>query len=161
MQIAKPNVIGESSSEGGGLDSENLDGSHPFDGDEEFWHTSVGKFKFSIDTLPQSLQFIYQLLKEIPNIDKADILYYVLQCLNVMVLHGDAFVKAARDNRGFFIWCQENMLIKKYVSAVQLLFLTIYCNILYTGGGIRKLSGRVVPRGLVGPRKKGSFPAHK
>uniref|UniRef100_A0A8W7NZG6 Protein unc-79 homolog n=1 Tax=Anopheles coluzzii TaxID=1518534 RepID=A0A8W7NZG6_ANOCL len=112
VQIAKPNVIGESSSEGGGLDSENLDGSHPFDGDEEFWHTSVGKFKFSIDTLPQSLQFIYQLLKEIPNIDKADILYYVLQCLNVMVLHGDAFVKAARDNRGFFIWCQENMLIK-------------------------------------------------
>uniref|UniRef100_A0A182M147 Protein unc-79 homolog n=1 Tax=Anopheles culicifacies TaxID=139723 RepID=A0A182M147_9DIPT len=112
VQIAKPNVIGESSSEGGGLDSENLEGSHPFDGDEEFWHTSVGKFKFSIDTLPQSLQFIYQLLKEIPNIDKADILYYVLQCLNVMVLHGDAFVKAARDNRGFFIWCQENMLIK-------------------------------------------------
>ncbi|XP_041775558.1 protein unc-79 homolog isoform X1 [Anopheles merus] len=112
VQIAKPNVIGESSSEGGGLDSENLDGSHPFDGDEEFWHTSVGKFKFSIDALPQSLQFIYQLLKEIPNIDKADILYYVLQCLNVMVLHGDAFVKAARDNRGFFIWCQENMLIK-------------------------------------------------
>ncbi|XP_053676788.1 protein unc-79 homolog isoform X2 [Anopheles nili] len=112
VQIAKPTVIGESSSEGGGLDSENLDGSHPFDGDEEFWHTSVGKFKFTIDTLPQSLQFIYQLLKEIPNIDKADILYYVLQCLNVMVLHGDAFVKAARDNRGFFIWCQENMLIK-------------------------------------------------
>uniref|UniRef100_A0A182PPV4 Uncharacterized protein n=1 Tax=Anopheles epiroticus TaxID=199890 RepID=A0A182PPV4_9DIPT len=112
VQIAKPNVIGESSSEGGGLDSENPDGSHPYDGDEEFWHTSVGKFKFSIDTLPQSLQFIYQLLKEIPHIDKADILYYVLQCLNVMVLHGDAFVKAARDNRGFFIWCQENMLIK-------------------------------------------------
>uniref|UniRef100_A0A182J4T6 Protein unc-79 homolog n=2 Tax=Anopheles atroparvus TaxID=41427 RepID=A0A182J4T6_ANOAO len=112
VQIAKPNVIGESSSEGG-LDSENgLDGAHPFDGDEEFWHTSVGKFKFSIDTLPQSLQFIYQLLKEIPHIDKADILYYVLQCLNVMVLHGDAFVKATRDNRGFYIWCQENMLIK-------------------------------------------------
>uniref|UniRef100_A0A182JSA7 Protein unc-79 n=1 Tax=Anopheles christyi TaxID=43041 RepID=A0A182JSA7_9DIPT len=112
VQIAKPNVIGESSSDGGGLDSENLDGTHPFEGDEEFWHTSVGKFKFSIDTLPQSLQFIYQLLKETPKIDKADILYYVLQCLNVMVLHGDAFVKAARDNRGFFIWCQENMLIK-------------------------------------------------
>uniref|UniRef100_A0A182N8V5 Protein unc-79 homolog n=1 Tax=Anopheles dirus TaxID=7168 RepID=A0A182N8V5_9DIPT len=112
VQIARPTVIGESSSEGGGLDSDNLEGSHPFDGDEEFWHTSVGKFKFSIDALPQSLQFIYQLLKEIPNIDKADILYYVLQCLNFMVLHGDAFVKAARDNRGFFIWCQENMLIK-------------------------------------------------
>ncbi|XP_050087901.1 protein unc-79 homolog isoform X2 [Anopheles aquasalis] len=112
VQIAKPNVIGENSPERGGLDSENIVGSQLFEGDEEFWHTSVGKFKFSIDTLPQSLQFIYQLLKEIPYIDKAEILYYVLQCLKVMVLHGDAFVKATRDSRGFYIWCQENMLIK-------------------------------------------------
>lgn len=80
---------------------------------ENFWHTSVGKFKFSIDNLPQSLQYIHQLLKELPTIDKPDILYYTLQCLKIMVLHGDAFVKAARDDRGFFIWCQENLLIKK------------------------------------------------
>lgn len=32
--------------------------------------------------------------------------------LNTLVLHGDAFAKAARDHRGFFIWCQENLLIK-------------------------------------------------
>ncbi|XP_035781360.1 protein unc-79 homolog isoform X1 [Anopheles albimanus] len=112
VQIAKPNVINENSSEKGVLDTENIVGSQPFEGDEEFWHTSVGKFKFSIDTLPQSLQFIYQLLKEIPYIEKAEILYYVLQCLKVMILHGDAFVKATRDSRGFYIWCQENMLIK-------------------------------------------------
>lgn len=29
---------------------------------EDFWHTSVGKFKFSLDQLPQSLQYIHQLL---------------------------------------------------------------------------------------------------
>lgn len=36
-----------------------------------------------------------------------------MRCLNTLVLHGDAFTKAARDHRGFFIWCQENLLIKK------------------------------------------------
>ena len=29
---------------------------------EDFWHTSVGKFKFSLDQLPQTLQYIHQLL---------------------------------------------------------------------------------------------------
>lgn len=91
-------------------DSETL---YDLDDGDDFWHTSVGKFKFTIDNLPQSLQYIHQLLKEIPTIDKPDILYYTLQCLKIMVLHGDAFTKAARDDRGFFIWCQENLLIKK------------------------------------------------
>lgn len=80
---------------------------------DNFWHTSVGKFNFSLDTLPQPLQYIYQLLTELPTIEKPDILYYMLQCLNVLTLHGDALAKAARDQRGFFIWCQENLLIKK------------------------------------------------
>lgn len=48
-------------------------------------------------------------------IDKPDILYYMLQCLNVMCLYGDAFNTAVKDHQGFFIWCQENLLIKKYV----------------------------------------------
>lgn len=80
---------------------------------DNFWHTSVGKFNFSLDTLPQPLQYIYQLLTELPTIEKPDILYYMLQCLNILTLHGDALAKAARDQRGFFIWCQENLLIKK------------------------------------------------
>lgn len=50
-------------------------------------------------------------------IDKPDILYYMLQCLNVMCLYGDAFNTAVKDHQGFFIWCQENLLIKKYVLA--------------------------------------------
>lgn len=111
VQIAKPTIVGDC---GEGLeesaDSETL---YDLDDGDDFWHTSVGKFKFTIDNLPQSLQYIHQLLKEIPIIDKPDILYYTLQCLKIMVLHGDAFTKAARDDRGFFIWCQENLLIKK------------------------------------------------
>lgn len=82
---------------------------------DEFWYTSAGKFKITLDTLPQSLQYIHQLLIELPNIEKPDILYFMLQCLNVLALHGDALSDAARDHRGFFIWCQENLLIKKYV----------------------------------------------
>ncbi|KAG4066741.1 hypothetical protein HA402_012808 [Bradysia odoriphaga] len=79
---------------------------------EDFWHTSVGKFKFALDTLPQPLQYIHKLLSELPTIEKPDILYYMLQCLNILALHGDALAKAAREQRGFFIWCQENLLIK-------------------------------------------------
>lgn len=37
-----------------------------------------------------------------------------------MALHGDALAKAAREYRGFFIWCQENLLIKKLVTFVLL-----------------------------------------
>ncbi|XP_063709308.1 protein unc-79 homolog isoform X4 [Culicoides brevitarsis] len=105
--VARPQIIGDSAETIDGVpeDEELEDG-------EEFWQTSVGRFKFSIDQLPQPLQYIHQLLTEISNIDKPDILYYMLQCLNVLVLHGDALTKAARDHRGFFIWCQENLLIK-------------------------------------------------
>ncbi|XP_015191031.1 PREDICTED: protein unc-79 homolog isoform X6 [Polistes dominula] len=79
---------------------------------DDFWQTSVGKFRFSIDELPEQLQYIHKLLKEIQTIDKADILYYMLQCLNVMCLYGDAFNTAVKDHQGFFIWCQENLLIR-------------------------------------------------
>jgi len=30
---------------------------------DDFWHTSVGKFRFSLDELPQHLQLIHELLK--------------------------------------------------------------------------------------------------
>lgn len=59
------------------------------------------------------MQYIHQLLTELPNIDKPDTLYYMLQCLKIMILNGDALTKAARDHRGFFIWCQENLLMRK------------------------------------------------
>lgn len=95
--------------------SEDAEDDSDIDGDD-FWYTSVGKFKITLDTLPQPLQYIHQLLIELPNIEKPDILYFMLQCLNVLALNGDALSNAARDHRGFFIWCQENHLIKKYVN---------------------------------------------
>lgn len=70
VQIAKPSIVGIEQDSG---DNNNQSSDDSSDGD--FWHTSVGKFKFSIDALPQTLQFIHQLLSELPNIDKPEILY--------------------------------------------------------------------------------------
>ncbi|CAG9828550.1 unnamed protein product [Diabrotica balteata] len=102
-QIVKAQVIGEND--------------EPVDTDigediDNFWQTSVGKFKFCVEELPQPLQYIHQLLQELSNVDKPDVLYYMLQCLNVLILHGDACTIASKEHKGFFIWCQENLLIK-------------------------------------------------
>lgn len=110
--MAKPNLLGPSADSDKSADVTDDMPDDSEDG-ENFWETSIGKFKFSLDSLPQPVQYIHQLLKELPNISKPDILYYMLQCLNILALHGDALTKAARDHRGFLIWCQENLLIKK------------------------------------------------
>jgi hypothetical protein len=71
VQIAKPSIVGAISNES--RDNISLSSDESSDGD--FWHTSVGKFKFCIDQLPQTLQFIHQLLSELPGIEKPEILY--------------------------------------------------------------------------------------
>lgn len=70
VQIAKPSIVG---AEQDSAENVNLSSDDSSDGD--FWHTSVGKFKFCIEQLPQTLQFIHQLLIELPSIDKPEILY--------------------------------------------------------------------------------------
>lgn len=62
VQVAKPQLIGPETGKTAESFDDDLD--EPDDGDD-FWHTSVGKFKFSLDSLPQPLQYIYQLLKVI------------------------------------------------------------------------------------------------
>ncbi|KAK9889170.1 hypothetical protein WA026_004451 [Henosepilachna vigintioctopunctata] len=103
VQVAKPQVIGEND------EPIEQDSNDEFD---NFWQTSIGKFKFNFEDLPYPLQYIHQLLQELPKVDKSDIMYYMLQCLNILILHGDACTKASKEHRGFFIWCQENSLIK-------------------------------------------------
>ncbi|XP_024081973.1 protein unc-79 homolog isoform X2 [Cimex lectularius] len=100
--VAKPTLVGENDEtvESGDEDM------------EDFWQTSVGKFRFTIDELPQQLQYIHQLLKEIAKTDDPEVLYYMLNCLYLMCLHGDALSKAVKHHKGFIIWCQENLLIK-------------------------------------------------
>lgn len=52
--MAKPQVIGEN--------DEPVE-SDAGDDMENFWQTSLGKFKFTIEDLPQPLQYIYHILK--------------------------------------------------------------------------------------------------
>nr|XP_018900718.1 PREDICTED: protein unc-79 homolog isoform X2 [Bemisia tabaci] len=99
-RVRKPTLVSETEEQ---LETEDM---------ENFWHTSVGKFRFVLTELPQQFQFIHQLLKELPTVESPDVLYYMLQCLYRFVLHGDALNKALKDHRGFIVWCQENLLIR-------------------------------------------------
>ncbi|KAI5736841.1 hypothetical protein M8J76_007669 [Diaphorina citri] len=80
--------------------------------DDDVWQTSAGNFKFNLEELPQQLQFIHQILKDLPNTKESNILYFLLQSLHLFVLHGDALSKAMKDHKGFVVWCQENLIIK-------------------------------------------------
>ncbi|XP_030755941.1 protein unc-79 homolog [Sitophilus oryzae] len=96
----------------GSVTGENNEQADTDSDDIDFWQTSVGKFRFSIDELPEPIQYIHQVLIEISKVSKPDILYYMLKCLNVLILYGDACTKASKENKGFFIWCQEHLIIK-------------------------------------------------
>ncbi|KFM70419.1 Protein unc-79-like protein, partial [Stegodyphus mimosarum] len=74
--------------------------------DATFWHTSEGKFKFTLEELPPQLQLFYVLLKDLAVLEDADVLYHILSCLKVMCLHSEVLNKAAHNHRGFLIWCQ-------------------------------------------------------
>ncbi|KAG6446160.1 hypothetical protein O3G_MSEX004317 [Manduca sexta] len=95
--VSTPNLLGDHEALGESVEEEMAN----------FWPTSAGKFHFCIDELPQELQYIHQLLQELKNTSRPDVLYHLLQCLQVLVLNTDALA----DHRGFLIWCQENLLI--------------------------------------------------
>ncbi|XP_049885894.1 protein unc-79 homolog [Pectinophora gossypiella] len=95
--VSTPNLVGEHEVTGESVE----------DDMSNFWPTSAGKFHFSIEELPQELQYIHQLLQELKSTSRPDVLYHLLQCLQVLVLNADAL----SDHRGFLIWCQENLLI--------------------------------------------------
>lgn len=109
--------------------------------DANFWHTSQGKFKYTIEELPPHLQLIYAMLKvgfgesnqyfticlrcllilgnvfqNMNNYNDPDVTFYMLSCLRLMCLHAEVLSKAARDHRGFLIWTQENLLVPKYAT---------------------------------------------
>ncbi|XP_073959637.1 protein unc-79 homolog, partial [Choristoneura fumiferana] len=95
--VSTPNLLGDHEAMAESVDDDMTN----------FWPTSAGKFHFCIDELPQELQYIHQLLQELKNTSHPNVLYHLLQCLQVLVLNADALA----DHRGFLIWCQENLLI--------------------------------------------------
>ncbi|KAM3960770.1 LOW QUALITY PROTEIN: UNC-79 domain-containing protein [Aphomia sociella] len=95
--VSTPNLLGDHEAMGESVEDDMTN----------FWPTSAGKFHFCIDELPQELQYIHQLLQELKSTSRPDVLYHLLQCLQVLVLNADALA----EHRGFLIWCQENLLI--------------------------------------------------
>ncbi|KAL1415960.1 hypothetical protein MTO96_028551 [Rhipicephalus appendiculatus] len=87
--------------------------------DSSFWHTSQGKFRFTIDELPPQLRLVYVLLKEMAVHEDADVLYHLLTCLKLLSLHAEVLNRAAHDHRGFLIWCQENLLVANLWKLLQ------------------------------------------
>ncbi|XP_070377842.1 protein unc-79 homolog isoform X1 [Dermacentor albipictus] len=87
--------------------------------DSSFWHTSQGKFRFTIDELPPQLRLTFALLKEMAVHEDADVLYHLLTCLKLLSLHTEVLNRAAHDHRGFLIWCQENLLVANLWKLLQ------------------------------------------
>ncbi|XP_074599916.1 UNC-79 domain-containing protein isoform X2 [Brevipalpus obovatus] len=77
----------------------------------EYWSTSQGKFRIEFEKLPIQLQLLHILLEQISSQNDADVLYHIIYIVKLMALHSEVLNKAAKDNRGYLIWCQENLLI--------------------------------------------------
>ena len=85
----------------------------------QFWITTAGKFKFSLDELPNHLQLIYGFLKELYHIIRPDTQRHLLRCVQVLSLHCEALSKAAREHAGFLIWVQENLTIAQIWNLLE------------------------------------------
>lgn len=84
-----------------------------------FWFTTQGKFKFKLEELPVQLRLLHVLLNKLSSSSDADVLYHIVYILKLMALHSEILNKAAKNHRGFLIWCQENLLIPNLWSLLQ------------------------------------------
>lgn len=86
---------------------------------KKIWYTSQGRFEFNIEDLSIEFQLLFVLLNELEKHKDADILYHLLGALKVMCLHAEVLNKAVKINRGFLIWCQENLLMHNLWTLLQ------------------------------------------
>lgn len=78
---------------------------------------------------PTPLKFEILFQQEVARVENSNILYSMLESLYLLVLHGDMLSKNLKDYAGFIIWCQENLIIRKYVGkSSQVFFLPIISN---------------------------------
>jgi hypothetical protein len=81
--------------------------------DNDVWVTSIGTYYFKLSNLHIHLQLLYSLLKELNNLPDVDSLNNILICLKMLVLHGEALEYAAKDQKGFLVYCLEKLIIPK------------------------------------------------
>ena len=75
------------------------------------WVTSQGTYYFKLNSLHIHLQLFYSLLKRLNQIYDIDALYNLLVCIKTLMLHGSCLETAAKDEKGFLIYCLEKFLI--------------------------------------------------
>lgn len=79
----------------------------------EFWDTSVGRFRFQMETLPAQLKLIKALLLSLDQAEDPDVEFFVLSSLKLLCLHCESLVNTRREYRGFLIWIMENHMVTK------------------------------------------------
>jgi hypothetical protein len=56
---------------------------------DDFWHTSMGKFRFTIEELPEQLQYIHKLLKVLYILLRASAIKKFLKKIKNLLFAGD------------------------------------------------------------------------
>ncbi|XGW22675.1 hypothetical protein V3C99_005131 [Haemonchus contortus] len=80
---------------------------------DDFWTTSVGRFRFSIDQLPPQLKMIHALLMNLEYAEDPDVENFIMHTLKLLCLHCGSLSNSRREHRGFLIWIQESMMVPK------------------------------------------------
>lgn len=87
---------------------------------EEYWVTTAGKFRFSLEELPNHLQLIYGFLKELYHLIRPDTQRHLLRCVEILCLHSEVLSKSAcREHPGFLFWVQENLTVAQLWNLLE------------------------------------------
>ena len=77
------------------------------------WVTLQGTYYFKLNSLHIHLQMFYSFLKHINQIFDIDGLHNILICLKILIIQGSCLETAAKDQKGFLIYCLEKFLVPK------------------------------------------------
>jgi hypothetical protein len=77
------------------------------------WVTSYGVYYFKFSQLPNHLQLLHSMLKQLYRVPDIDACYNLLVCLKMLIIHGECLEAANREQKGFLIYCLEKLLIPK------------------------------------------------
>lgn len=89
------------------------------------WVTSYGVYYFKFAQLSPHLQLLHSLLKELFRVPDVDAFYNLLVCLKMLIIHGECFELAFKEQKGFLIYCLEKLLI----PSLWKLFGADYCHL--------------------------------
>uniref|UniRef100_A0A8C3QHH0 Unc-79 homolog, NALCN channel complex subunit n=1 Tax=Cyanoderma ruficeps TaxID=181631 RepID=A0A8C3QHH0_9PASS len=111
-----------------GTEGEEEDKSAPKHGENPGHHTETTENsaikndterKFCYQQLPVTLKLIYTILQEMSRFEEPDILFYMLNCLKILCLHGECLYIARKDHPQFLAYIQDHMLIASLWGVVK------------------------------------------